>query len=143
MHRDAYAEAVLRTWNGDHDSDAQVCNAVLGVVGEVGEYVDNPSPDELGDVLYYKAMVRQLLDTRQTNTVAMKTRDLPREAARLAEATKKYVFHDAPLNPAVQALSRLEFCLYHEADLRGWDLSDVRQQNIDKLRDRYPNGFTT
>jgi NTP pyrophosphatase (non-canonical NTP hydrolase) len=67
------------------------------------------------------------------------------EAGEVAELVKKGVFHRHGLDQARLA-NELGDVLWYAAGLctvLGLDLGEVMQANIDKLRRRYPNGFSS
>ncbi len=67
------------------------------------------------------------------------------EAGEVADLIKKGVFHQHGLDKE-KLKKELGDCLWYIAALcsnLGLDLGDVMQSNIDKLKLRYPNGFTT
>ena len=66
------------------------------------------------------------------------------EAGEVAEHVKKHLFHGTPLDRAAVA-KELGDCLWYLAALASaldLDLSDVGTRNIEKLRRRYPEGFS-
>lgn len=67
------------------------------------------------------------------------------EAGELAELVKKGIFHQHGIDPE-KAKKELGDVLWYVAGLCtkfGFDMGEVMQTNIDKLRSRYPNGFST
>lgn len=66
------------------------------------------------------------------------------EAGEVAEMMKKWAWHGKPLD--VQLLkNELGDCLWYIADLAsacGINLDEVAIANVEKLRTRYPSGFT-
>jgi len=140
-----YAKHCHRTWN-DHPPDAglQRANAALGLAGEMAEYLADPSPDELGDALYYLAVLRSLYGMPAGVGHTALPPDEPMQAAgRLCEMVKKDVFHDDPadLQGIMRETSELQEYLAAEADSLGPGVEEVREQNIEKLRKRFPDGF--
>ena len=66
------------------------------------------------------------------------------EAGEVAEHVKKHLFHGAPLDRDA-VTKELGDCLWYIAALAGVvgvSLSEVGERNIDKLRRRYPDGFS-
>jgi NTP pyrophosphatase (non-canonical NTP hydrolase) len=67
------------------------------------------------------------------------------EAGEVADLVKKEIGHGHPPDP-IRILKELGDVLWYVAmvaDAYGWTLSDVAGHNIAKLRERYPDGFTT
>ncbi len=67
------------------------------------------------------------------------------EAGELADLVKKVYFHDKPLDEVHAKKELGDVCWYIAliCDSFGWNLEDVMQLNIDKLKARYPEGFDT
>lgn len=65
------------------------------------------------------------------------------EAGEIADCIKKVVYHTHKLDKTVIAaeLGDLMWYLAKACDAIGWDMEDVAEANIEKLRKRYPNGF--
>jgi NTP pyrophosphatase (non-canonical NTP hydrolase) len=66
------------------------------------------------------------------------------EAGELAEAVKKMVFHQHGLDREKLAKELGDVCWYVAAvaSCLGLSLSDVMETNIEKLRRRYPDGYS-
>jgi len=65
------------------------------------------------------------------------------EAGEVAEIVKKGIFHQHGLDKG-KLFKELGDCLWYIAALctkLGWDMEDVMAYNIDKLRERYPEGY--
>jgi NTP pyrophosphatase (non-canonical NTP hydrolase) len=65
------------------------------------------------------------------------------EAGEVADAFKKHLFHDAPLDKDAM-VKELGDCLWYVAALATVlevPLAEVGERNIEKLRKRYPEGF--
>ena len=67
------------------------------------------------------------------------------ETGELIDMIKKWVFHRKPLDEDHTKKELGDVCWYIAmiAHSFGWDLDEVMQLNIDKLRARYPDGFDT
>ncbi len=66
------------------------------------------------------------------------------EVGELTDIIKKWVFHEKPLDE-VHAQKELGDVLWYAAlicESFGWTMEDVMNRNIEKLKSRYPNGFT-
>ena len=66
------------------------------------------------------------------------------EAGEVADYIKKVVFHEHPLDKSklIKELGDVQWYLSNLADIIGATTTEIMQQNIDKLRERYPEGFT-
>jgi len=65
------------------------------------------------------------------------------EAGEVCDYLKKVVFHGHPLDPkkVSEELGDVLWYLANVAEAAGLSLGDIAEQNIAKLRERYPNGF--
>jgi NTP pyrophosphatase (non-canonical NTP hydrolase) len=147
--------------------DPQLGNAILGLYGEVGEVADlykkhlyqgHPRPaddlviEELGDLLWYVALATQIevptadlefplndeLSSQKVmpydievlcDSVSILTRGLRDES--------QFAFHNI-----VRQASDVLTSIQEISNAHGVTIEDVAQRNIDKLRRRYPDGFT-
>lgn len=67
------------------------------------------------------------------------------ETGELLDMVKKYVFHEKPLDTE-HLKKELGDCMWYVAlfcKAMSWDLDDIIQMNIDKLKARYSDGFST
>ena len=67
------------------------------------------------------------------------------ESGELLDLFKKWIFHGKPLDEE-HARKELGDVLWYVAEIAhsmGWDLDEIMAMNIDKLRARYPEGFST
>lgn len=149
MTPDKYMEATARTWRTDVDLDLQLCNAAMGLVGEVGELHADTTACELGDVWYYLATLCRIYDV-SLHTWTYGPDDFEetlartwRTAAEVAELNKKIIFHEQHhlRSELCIELSNMASALNDIGGLLGLSTPDVWRQNIDKLRARYPDGF--
>lgn len=65
------------------------------------------------------------------------------ESGELLDLFKKWIFHGRALD-AEHAKKELGDVLWYVAEIAhsmGWNLDEIMQMNIDKLRARYPEGF--
>ena len=67
------------------------------------------------------------------------------EAGEVADLIKKHVHHRVPLDEAKlrKELGDVLWYLAHACNVMGWNLGDIAEENIDKLRKRYPDGFSS
>src|ERR1051326_9075013 len=66
------------------------------------------------------------------------------EAGEFADAVKKMFFHKKPISDDV-LMKEAGDCLWYISlicDAKGWTISDVASRNIEKLKLRYPDGFS-
>jgi NTP pyrophosphatase (non-canonical NTP hydrolase) len=67
------------------------------------------------------------------------------ESGELLDLFKKWIFHGKPLDEE-HAKKELGDVLWYCAEIAHsfkWDLDEVMQMNVDKLKARYPEGFST
>jgi NTP pyrophosphatase (non-canonical NTP hydrolase) len=66
------------------------------------------------------------------------------EAGEFADDIKKIVYHDAaiPTDAQAEELGDILWYLALAADALGYNLSTIAELNLDKLRRRYPDGFS-
>ncbi len=69
------------------------------------------------------------------------------EAGEVADIIKKIVHHRHPLDELTQdklakELGDVLWYIAHASNVLGLNLADIAQANIDKLRKRYPDGFS-
>ena len=67
------------------------------------------------------------------------------ESGEVADLLKKYHFqgHNLDLNHIAKELGDIAWYLAVGAYAIGYDLETILQMNVDKLKARYPNGFST
>lgn len=65
------------------------------------------------------------------------------EVGELNDMVKKWIFHEGDLDLIHLKKELGDVCWYVAmmCESAGWDLDDVFQMNVDKLRNRYPEGF--
>ena len=66
------------------------------------------------------------------------------EAGELLDLIKKWIFHGKPLDEE-HAKKELGDVMWYVAEIShsfGWSLDEVMEMNIDKLKARYPHGFS-
>lgn len=67
------------------------------------------------------------------------------EAGEVCDLIKKVQHHRAPLDEAKlrKELGDVLWYIAHACNVMGWDLEDIARLNVEKLRARYPSGFST
>jgi len=150
MNIEQYKIEIQRTWQDDMSQREQLCNATLGLVGEVGEFERDCVMTELGDVAYYTYTLARLLG-HDIIEVKHSRRQMGQIAASIAEGVKKLEFHSPGPSAQIQIMMDLSDDLDDMArairkraicGVAGQDFwGEVLASNIAKLRARYPDGF--
>ena len=67
------------------------------------------------------------------------------ESGELLDLIKKWIFHEKSLDEehAKKELGDVMWYVAEIAHSMGWDLDEVMQMNVDKLKARFPEGFDT
>jgi NTP pyrophosphatase (non-canonical NTP hydrolase) len=67
------------------------------------------------------------------------------EVAEIADAFKKSIAYNKPLDltNVKEEIGDVMWYIANMCNIYGWDLRDIMQTNIDKLKARYPEKFTT
>ena len=67
------------------------------------------------------------------------------ESGEVADLVKKHLFqgHDLDLDHVAKELGDISWYLAVGAYSIGYDLEEILQMNVDKLKARYPDGFST
>lgn len=168
MNLDEYQKLAARTANMEVTRPVQQATFALGLVCEATEVLElfrshqdgAPMPDklvkELGDVLWYMAGLCTLHELalasvctpqieRAMFAPTYEVQNLAIEAGKVSDYMKKVVGHGHELDK--QHLSEGLALVYHSLaslcssfDL---DLGDVAAANIEKLKARYPEGFSS
>jgi len=150
MDAKEYRRQTVQTWNTEPPEKYQLANAALGIVGEAREFADDRHTDEAGDLLYYLTTLRRLVDMpvieghdggfRDDDLVVD---DMRWTAEKLAEAVKKHVFHGDDKAERIDHLTwHIEWCVYVLTEAYSNGIEYVREQNIEKLRDRHGSSFS-
>ena len=99
--------------------------------GKAGERINKRDFDAR---IYYKANLPDLFNA---------CLGLSGETGELLDMVKKWVFHEKPLDTN-HLKKEVGDCLWYIAlfcQAMGWNLDEIMQMNIDKLKARYPQGF--
>jgi NTP pyrophosphatase (non-canonical NTP hydrolase) len=93
----------------------------------------------------YQGLAARTIGVRTpTDQLANMALGLAGEAGETADMLKKHLFHGKPLD-ADEVIKELGDVLWYVAGMAtaiGASLDDVAQRNVDKLRTRYPDGFS-
>jgi NTP pyrophosphatase (non-canonical NTP hydrolase) len=159
MNPQEYHVLAMRTKSHDQTPVQRLTNAALGLAGEFAEivYLSGPGQEsealkECGDLLWYVIQGCDALGLDSTEVIenSARTADLTSligAIGGIAEIAKKAMFH-GHISTAEQHIE-VENCLTVVVggikmvlELHGWTLEQAMQANIDKLRRRYPDGFS-
>lgn len=131
-------------------------HCVIGFVTEAAEFWQGffkedevNMQEELGDLLWYMANLENLRDLPmrqlQDRLIVDSTMSLTELCDELLDVYKKRIFyntdkHDAKINHFIGAIKAcvIEICIEYK-----FDVPKMLENNIDKLRARYPEKFTT
>lgn len=108
--------------------------------------------DELSDFDEYQELALRTASPRSTESeIAMLTSaalGLAGESGEIADHVKKIVYHGHPLDEVTRDKIAKEigdilwYCAIGSRGI-GVDLGEIARMNVEKLRKRYPEGFTT
>lgn len=146
-----YFESCARTWNNSLSTNEQIANATMGIVGEVGEFTECPhDPLEAGDVYYYIATFLRLcdvspnrIDPGAAEPMMSSVPGTLRRTTELAESVKKWLYHGKGdcKEAAIECVILLARTMHALCEYNNWNVHEIWQQNIDKLKERWPDGF--
>lgn len=90
----------------------------------------------------YRDEVRRTAGTKAN--VTMGVLGLVGEAGEIADEMKKVLFHNKPFNREhmLKELGDVRWYLEYLADSWGFTMDEIEFANMEKLRARYPSGFT-
>lgn len=98
------------------------------------------------DANEYQRLAEKTAGTADNNDRILYTAlGLAGEAGEIADLTKKLVFHHHPYDGKkfLDELGDVQWYLAMNAVAHGYTLAQVMEHNINKLRERYPEGFTS
>jgi NTP pyrophosphatase (non-canonical NTP hydrolase) len=106
----------------------------------------SPGPDSQPMTLdeYQKLAARTIGTRTHADQLSNMALGLAGEAGETADMLKKHLFHGKPLDhdEVVKELGDVMWYVAGMATAIGISLDDVAQRNVDKLRKRYPDGFS-
>ena len=82
-------------------------------------------------------------DLNSNIRLAVASLGLTGESGEVAEIVKKYLGHNHPLNHVKlkEELGDVMWYIAEVCNVMDWDMGDVMNDNVEKLRARYPKGF--
>lgn len=103
---------------------------------------DGKSTTRLAGAAAYSQAINNVLDM---GGVFMACLGLAGEVGEFNDMVKKWIFHEKPLDTdhAKKELGDIMWYVAMMCNSFGWDLDEIMQLNIDKLKARYPAGFDT
>jgi hypothetical protein len=168
MNASQYQELASRTLIDQPDfeisaGELMIVWNTIGLVGEAGEIVELARyrvsesakfREETGDALWYVAALCTKLDLALPEIwpyPAPRPQESPDQinvsiglviaACKLADVAKKAVFHQHGIDKA-KFKAMLQVILHHIVELYP-DMSEIMEDNINKLLKRYPSGYTS
>jgi len=157
-----YKQEAKRTWanfseihkieNGDLDRRMALLHCVLGIETEINEYkkaiINNDevnAKEEIGDAYWYLANYELRFDIPIMSKSDLKGGSLDDCVETVLDLSKKVVFYKSD-----KFWGEVDLCmgsiLYYLEDVvmsRRYDKASILQTNINKLKSRFPNKFTT
>lgn len=137
-----YLEFVFSTAKTPYEEWFEV--SILGLTEEVAEYISDPTPEELGDVLWYLFHFMNLYTYKIPLFYLDKTSDnMLTNLGILCGMCKKRITHNPePYSDGdiVKQCNKLMWCINVEANVKhGLTLGEVMEINKKKIRDRIKN----
>jgi hypothetical protein len=157
MNLNNYQQLALRT-AGHMNTDQMLINSALGLPGEVAEIYDEivsgkfdntKIKKELGDLCWYIAIALHALSTQFSSVGCGKihgkaiTMNLVIATGKYSDYIKKVYFqgHKMDKEHCIELLSSCYLAIRTICKEWYYDFDQILQDNIDKLKRRYPDGF--
>lgn len=148
-----YLLEVLVTWNTDYPIYTpialQVAHTSLGIVGEIAEILELSADDEwlpeIGDLLYYRTMLCYLygldleMRTYHKGITPDKCINLISDVGKKAGFFGK-MYANKTLNRLEEGLNTLDAFVLGICEQTNYQIDEVMQFNVAKLRERHNNG---
>ena len=148
-----YLMNVLATWNTDYliytPIALQVAHTSLGIVGEIAEILELSAEDEwlseIGDLLYYRTMLCYLygvdleMRTNHKGITPDKCINLISDVGKKAGFFGK-MYANKTLNRLEEGLDVLDAFILGVCEQTNYQIDEVMQFNVAKLRERHNNG---
>jgi NTP pyrophosphatase (non-canonical NTP hydrolase) len=112
----------------------------------IGEFVADVLAKQYHPLDLYQEEVRRTTGTKDhIETVVMTAMGLAGEVGECVDVLKKYIFHDHSLDKGKLALELGDVLWYLTALCNALEipLKEVIDKNVEKLRKRYPDGFSS
>lgn len=142
---DEYQANVLRTANRDLNWNETVENCLLGLIGELGEVVEQLNGNSEILLQFVKiAKVAEVLKKTKYHGKTANPNGLTNDQAALFYSSNQIISF-MPTTEHGELTKELGDTLYYLTwliDTCGLELSEVAQTNVDKLRKRYGEGFS-
>ena len=145
---DEYQANVLRTANQKLDWSQTVENCLLGLIGELGEILQdlNPINQPMFESLINYGGLAELIKKYKFHGKIVKLEDYPADMSMrlsLKRALNDEVFFVVKETANLsKELGDVMYYLVWLIDTLGYDASEVAQANVEKLRKRYADGFS-
>ena len=156
MNIKKFQEEVLRPLKVLESEKENLCHAVMGMHSEFNEIIDAldakddvNSGEEYGDFIFYMAVY---CNFRKLDLQSIWDAKLPDGRVRphfywtskLQDLVKKFLAYDKDIDVVVEVeiLQELSRSVKYEMDMYDLDIKSILQNNIDKLRVRYPEKFS-
>lgn len=146
-----YVAYALSTWNQYFSPALQISNACQGITGELAECYLNPSLDEIGDLTYYRNILRYRMADGFDFTVMPRTlveEDIMFGISMISDVGKKIGFHnklgDSKTNGRYSdGITIVDIFIQNwcnKNNLTHWDVMDY---NVEKLSQRHGKSFNS
>ena len=104
--------------------------------------------DSKSDNRLHLAMIQAMADERKLGDLMNGLLGLSGETGELIDLFKKMIFHGAPWDEEHEEHAKRELgdVLWYIALIchsMNWDMDEIMEKNIEKLKERYPDGFDT
>jgi NTP pyrophosphatase (non-canonical NTP hydrolase) len=154
VNANEYQELAMRTAAGSRkhgDLNALVVMA-LGLCGESAELLDEDADrvKELGDCWWYAAVLAKLIDDSEFEGYILvsfnghaDTTDLFKSAGKIADYVKKVFGHGHELDKRKLKELLGAYIVNLQCVTGALNLSTIWEANIEKLKKRYPDGFSS
>ena len=156
MNIKKFQEEVLRPLKVLESEKENLCHAVMGMHSELNEIMDASDQDddvnlgeEYGDLIFYMAAY---CNFRKLDLQSIWDAKLPDGrvlshiywTSKLQDLVKKFLVYDKDIDVVVEVeiLQELSRSVKYEMDMHDLDIKSILQNNIDKLRVRYPEKFS-
>ena len=156
-----YQELAMRTKGNEFTDRELMLNAALGLCGETTEFSytlsrefrnnsDEENKKELGDIEWYVALMCDVCKIdiegifNDTHKVDFETKtSMCYLAGELADYFKKVYFQGHELEKVIISnyLKHMQSLIEKVCYIKEYDIQEIWQMNIDKLKKRYPDGF--